>query len=170
MSRLKRRAAKCPGNDFRLQGYRSERRGRELIDSVLESLSGTLPRDRLERLQIERFRRITQWAFDNSRFHRALYEKAGVVPSDTSSTDGVQRGPISGEIHDAPDPKQGPEEVGSGTMIDETKIAELRRKVKSLQDLVSDINSMADDFPAVNRNIKRIQASIEMLRINLEDA
>jgi hypothetical protein len=42
-----------------------------------------------------------------------------------------------------------------------SEVEDLRRIAQSLYDT-------SDDFPAVNRNAKRILASIEMLRINLE--
>jgi phenylacetate-CoA ligase len=41
-----------------------------------------LPRENLEKLQLKKFRRIFQWAYENSRFHRRLYESAGIVPED----------------------------------------------------------------------------------------
>ncbi len=42
----------------------------------------TLPKQDLEKLQLKKFRRILQWAYDRSRFHRALYEDAGLKPDD----------------------------------------------------------------------------------------
>ncbi|MEI7449370.1 MAG: hypothetical protein WCJ75_07070 [Desulfomonile sp.] len=42
-----------------------------------------------------------------------------------------------------------------------SEVEDLRRIAQSLYDT-------SDDFPAVNRNAKRILASIQMLRINLE--
>jgi phenylacetate-CoA ligase len=53
----------------------------------------TLPRESLHRLQLKKFRRIVQWAYDNSRFHRALYEAAGLVPADIRSMDDVRKVP-----------------------------------------------------------------------------
>jgi phenylacetate-CoA ligase len=42
----------------------------------------TLPRESIEKLQLMKFRRIVKWAYDNSRFHRALYDEAGLKPED----------------------------------------------------------------------------------------
>ncbi|MBM4329082.1 MAG: phenylacetate--CoA ligase [Deltaproteobacteria bacterium] len=50
----------------------------------------TLPRERLERLQLRKFRRIVRWAYEHSRFHRALYEKAGVEPDEIKSLEQVR--------------------------------------------------------------------------------
>ena len=42
----------------------------------------TLPREKLMELQLVKFRRIVQWAYDNSKFHRGLYRDAGLEPGD----------------------------------------------------------------------------------------
>jgi hypothetical protein len=41
-------------------------------------------------------------------------------------------------------------------------------KVENLYRLANELYDESEDFPAVNRNVKRILASAEMLRINLE--
>ena len=38
----------------------------------------TLPREKLRALQLKKFRRIFQWAYDHSKFHRSLYKEAGI--------------------------------------------------------------------------------------------
>ena len=53
----------------------------------------TLPRDQLKQLQLKKFRRIFAWAYEHSKFHRSLYEKAGVTPDDIRSLDDVRRVP-----------------------------------------------------------------------------
>jgi len=53
----------------------------------------TLPRERLERLQLKKFKRIFSWAFQHSRFHRALYDKAGVRPEDIRTLADIRRVP-----------------------------------------------------------------------------
>jgi len=45
----------------------------------------TLHRDRLRALQLKKFKRIFQWAYDHSKFHRALYDQAGIKPADIQS-------------------------------------------------------------------------------------
>jgi phenylacetate-CoA ligase len=53
----------------------------------------TLPREKLEELQLKKFRRIVRWAYDHSGFHRRLYDEAGVAPEDIRSLDDVRRVP-----------------------------------------------------------------------------
>ncbi len=50
----------------------------------------TLPRESIAKLQLKKFRRIVQWAYEHSRFHRALYEEAGVKPEDIRSLEDVR--------------------------------------------------------------------------------
>lgn len=42
----------------------------------------TMPLEHLRALQFRKFRRIVTWAYENSRFHRALYQEAGFEPGD----------------------------------------------------------------------------------------
>ena len=42
----------------------------------------TLPREKLRALQLKKFKSIFRWTYENSRFHRPLYDKAGITPSD----------------------------------------------------------------------------------------
>lgn len=53
----------------------------------------TLPQERIRRLQFKKFKRIFQWAYDHSKFHRALYEKAGIKPADMKSFDDIRHVP-----------------------------------------------------------------------------
>ncbi|MBW1888187.1 MAG: phenylacetate--CoA ligase family protein [Deltaproteobacteria bacterium] len=45
----------------------------------------TLPQEKIRNLQLKKFKRIFGWAYDHSKFHRSLYEKAGITPSDIRS-------------------------------------------------------------------------------------
>jgi phenylacetate-CoA ligase len=45
----------------------------------------TMDHERLRNLQLRKFKRIFKWTYDHSRFHRALYDKAGVRPEDIRS-------------------------------------------------------------------------------------
>ncbi len=49
----------------------------------------TLPDERLRALQLKKFRRMLQWAYDHSAFHRSLYDKAGVHPREIRSLEDV---------------------------------------------------------------------------------
>ena len=53
----------------------------------------TLPRNQLRDLQLKKFKRIFQWAYDHSKFHRNLYQKAGLGPGDIRSFEDIRRVP-----------------------------------------------------------------------------
>ncbi len=53
----------------------------------------TLPREKLIRLQLAKFKRIFKWAYERSRFHRNLYEKAGITPDDINTFEDIRRVP-----------------------------------------------------------------------------
>lgn len=50
----------------------------------------TLPRENLEKLQLKKFRRILNWAYENSKFHRSLYNEIGLNPQDIRTLDDVK--------------------------------------------------------------------------------
>jgi len=53
----------------------------------------TLPREKLQALQVKKFGRILDWAYHHSKFHRQLYEKAGMEPGDIKTMDDIARVP-----------------------------------------------------------------------------
>ena len=53
----------------------------------------TLPREKIRELQLRKFRRIFQWTYDRSKFHRRLYDQAGVAPQDIRSFEDIARVP-----------------------------------------------------------------------------
>ena len=53
----------------------------------------TLPLAKLRRLQLAKFKRIFQWAYERSRFHRRLYDEAGVAPADIQSFEDIRHVP-----------------------------------------------------------------------------
>jgi len=53
----------------------------------------TLAQEKLRDLQLKKFKKIFQWAYDHSKFHRSLYDKAGIKPDDVRSFDDVRRVP-----------------------------------------------------------------------------
>lgn len=55
-------------------------------------------------------------------------------------------------------------------MTTEHEIRQLYDNVKQLNELTLKIYNRSDNFPAVNRNCKRIMASVKMLMLNLEQA
>jgi phenylacetate-CoA ligase len=53
----------------------------------------TLPREKIRYLQLNKFKRIFKWAYDHSKFHRNLYEKAGMKPEDIRSFEDIRHVP-----------------------------------------------------------------------------
>ena len=53
--------------------------------------------------------------------------------------------------------------------MDRQIIKELSLNVDQLHKLTEELLQKSEDFPAVNRNAKRILASTELLRLNLEE-
>jgi len=53
----------------------------------------TMSQERLKRLQLAKFKRIFTWAYEKSKFHRALYEKAGIRPEDIKTFEDIRRVP-----------------------------------------------------------------------------
>ena len=54
----------------------------------------TWPREKIRALQLKKFQRIFRWAYEHSRFHRNLYDKAGIAPDDIQSFDDIRRVPL----------------------------------------------------------------------------
>jgi phenylacetate-CoA ligase len=53
----------------------------------------TLPASSLRSLQLKKFKRIFKWAYDNSTFHRRLYDGAGITPDDIRSFEDIGKIP-----------------------------------------------------------------------------
>lgn len=53
----------------------------------------TLPEEKIRKLQLEKFKRIFRWAYERSRFHRSLYDKAGIRPEDIRSLEDIRHVP-----------------------------------------------------------------------------
>ncbi|MBW1996985.1 MAG: AMP-binding protein [Deltaproteobacteria bacterium] len=53
----------------------------------------TLPYERIRALQLEKFKRIFHWVYERSKFHRSLYDKAGIRPEDINSLEDVRKVP-----------------------------------------------------------------------------
>jgi phenylacetate-CoA ligase len=53
----------------------------------------TLPIKRLRELQLKKFQRIFRWAYEHSKFHRALYRAAGITPEDIRTLEDIGRVP-----------------------------------------------------------------------------
>ena len=53
----------------------------------------TLPQEKIKMLQLGKFKKIFRWAYDHSRFHRKLYDDAGIKPDDIRSFEDIRRVP-----------------------------------------------------------------------------
>ena len=53
----------------------------------------TLPLEKIRDLQLKKFRRIFEWTYEHSKFHRSLYDNAGIKPGDIRSLDDVRHVP-----------------------------------------------------------------------------
>jgi len=49
-------------------------------DRYWNALIETLPQEKLRELQFKKFKRIFTWAYEKSKFHRSLYDSAGIKP------------------------------------------------------------------------------------------
>ncbi len=54
-------------------------------------------------------------------------------------------------------------------MVREINIMTMNEKILAIKKHATDLNRMAEDFPAVAKNAARILASTKMLEINLSD-
>ena len=53
----------------------------------------TLPQEKLQALQLKKFKRIVAWAYANSPFYNRLYKKAGLEPGDLKSFEDIRKVP-----------------------------------------------------------------------------
>lgn len=53
----------------------------------------TLPYEKIRKLQLKKFKRIFSWAYYHSKFHRGLYDSAGVKPENIQSFSDIKRLP-----------------------------------------------------------------------------
>lgn len=57
----------------------------------------TLPHKKIRALQLQKFKRIFHWAYAHSKFHRALYDQAGIKPDDIQSYKDIRNVPVVGK-------------------------------------------------------------------------
>jgi phenylacetate-CoA ligase len=53
----------------------------------------TLPLEKLRQFQLAKFKKILNWAYQNSPFYRDLYQKAGLEPGDIKTFDDIRKVP-----------------------------------------------------------------------------
>src|SRR4030066_2505759 len=63
------------------------------VENYWNPIVETLPFEKMKELQLKKFKNIVQWAYDRSKFHRKLYQEAGLEPGDIKSYEDVARVP-----------------------------------------------------------------------------
>jgi phenylacetate-CoA ligase len=53
----------------------------------------TLPREKIRQLQLKKFKKIFKWTYERSKFHRKIYDDAGLTPEDIRSFEDIRRVP-----------------------------------------------------------------------------
>ena len=53
----------------------------------------TLPQEKIRQLQLKKFKQIFKWTYDRSKFHRQLYDRAGIKPGDIRSFADIKQVP-----------------------------------------------------------------------------
>ena len=53
----------------------------------------TLPREMIQTLQLKKFQRVFRWAYEHSKFHRTLYDAAGINPEDIRTFEDIRHIP-----------------------------------------------------------------------------
>ncbi len=62
-------------------------------DRMWNPLLETMPEERIRELQLRKFRRILSWAYNRSKFHRELYDNAGLKPEDIRTMEDAAKVP-----------------------------------------------------------------------------
>jgi len=53
----------------------------------------TLPREKLQQLQLKKFQNIFRWTYEHSKFYHQLYSDAGIEPGDIKTLDDIRKVP-----------------------------------------------------------------------------
>ncbi|MFC1942012.1 phenylacetate--CoA ligase family protein [Chloroflexota bacterium] len=62
-------------------------------DKYWNPILETLPREKLEQLQLAKFKETVTWAYKHSKFYRQLYSDAGIEPGDIKNFDDIRKVP-----------------------------------------------------------------------------
>ena len=54
-------------------------------------------------------------------------------------------------------------------MTQQTELVEMDDKIQIMKKVALELQTMADQFPAVSRNLSRLLSSIKMLELNVSD-
>jgi phenylacetate-CoA ligase len=87
----------------------------------------TLTRESIEKIQLKKFRRIVRWAYERSRFHRSLYEAAGILPDDIQTMDDVRKVPKVEKSMMLPIQRKEPFPYGDALCVPLDEVTEFRQ-------------------------------------------
>lgn len=87
----------------------------------------TLPPEKLQDLQVKKFKNIFTWAYERSKFHRALYKEAGVEPGDIKTMDDIWKVPMVEKSMMRPIQKKDPYPYGDALCVPLDDVAEFRQ-------------------------------------------
>jgi hypothetical protein len=54
-------------------------------------------------------------------------------------------------------------------MTQQTELVEMDNKIQTMKKAALELQDMANQFPAVSRNVSRVLSSIKMLELNISD-
>lgn len=63
------------------------------VEEYWNPILETLPREKLQQLQLAKFKEIFQWAYDHSKLYHKLYSQAGIGPDDISTFEDIKKVP-----------------------------------------------------------------------------
>jgi phenylacetate-CoA ligase len=87
----------------------------------------TLPHPKIRDLQFRKFKRIFQWAYDQSKFHRQLYDQARIKPADICSLADVRRIPTVEKSMMRPVQRKDPFPYGDPLAVPLEEVVEFRQ-------------------------------------------
>jgi len=63
------------------------------VDKYWNPILETMPREKLQKLQLKKFQGILKWSYENSPFYRDLYQSVGLEPGDIKTLDDIRKVP-----------------------------------------------------------------------------
>ncbi len=54
-------------------------------------------------------------------------------------------------------------------MTQQNELVEMDAKIQTMKKVALELEGMADDFPALSRNLSRVLSSLKMLELNISD-
>jgi len=64
-----------------------------VLNTFWNPILETMPREQLRQLQFKKFKRILNWTYSHSKFHKKLYSDAGLTPDDIHTFDDIKKIP-----------------------------------------------------------------------------